>query len=508
VPVRLVVGLLMLAGVAHGEGLGDRFRLKISLTALYIGEQESAATAATAQSASLLSIGYGDLRVAFDATRLASGFELHLDGRVRLTGEYASNADGSQVSARGYLGGREYELRQLEVMRRGAKVDLQLGRVTVLEADGQKLDGLRVAWRFARHWEGALFGGGAPNPFSRSLTTDYAGAQVGGGLSVAYRYDRFWGWLGGSATYLPGLDDGGKLDLANPVAAGQPERVRGFVTWVGYERPTKWLDLYHNLVLDLAGAAGVQLTRLDLFATARIKERVTIRLSYGHLSSLAIEMYLTSLLAARADFSLARTVTNNLIVQRTARDQGRVNLEVHMGKLHVFGEGQVRVRGLVDSGADPQFVVAGTTDPVAPRLAWDATVGLRDSGSWRGVRGTLAYTYLADYRSQSHVLDLQLGRSFFDDRLSFDGAFLWAKTRDAGVGGSCATVDTTLPAAVLAPACFGTRDGNSYELGLTVTVNPQRHWFALLDYRLVMNQTEAHPLIVTHVLLARIEARY
>jgi hypothetical protein len=501
-PLRAVF-LLLLSSVALAEEPA-RIRLRVSLTGLYVGEQQDA-SAALNESASTLALGYGELRASIEAERLRYGFGFDFDTRIRLTSGFSTDSatvGANQTSARGYLGGNEYELRTAAVTRQGAKVDITLGRFLVAEADGLKLDGARLVWRMARHWEGAAFAGAYPNPFSRSLTTDYAGGTFAGGLSVRYAYDRYWGWFSATGSWLSGLDDGGPFNPANPTA-GVPtvEKTRSFLSWVGFERLTSWLDAYHNLVLDVAGAAGAQMTRADIVLTARAR-RFTARLGYGHLSPLAIEMYLTSLLASRADFAIANTITNNLLVQRTARDQGRVELQVDLGKLHIFGDGRLRYRSLVDATADPQFASG------APSLAGDVTLGLRDSGSWRGLRGSLYYTWLGAYRAQSHIFGLDVGRSFLDERLTADFAFLYAKVRDAGAGQTCTTVDTTNFVAALTAGCFGTRDGNDFELGLTLTANPWRRWFALVDYRAVFNQTDGHPLLVTHVLLMRIEARW
>jgi hypothetical protein len=57
---------------------------------------------------------------------------------------------------------------------------------------------------------------------------------------------------------------------------------------------------------------------LDALVTGRLGRHLTLRLAYDHLSSLAIEMWLTRLLANRPDH-LAATIANNVVVSRTAR---------------------------------------------------------------------------------------------------------------------------------------------------------------------------------------------
>ena len=193
-------------------------------------------------------------------------------------------------------------------------------------------------------------------------------------------------------------------------------------------------------------------------------------------------------------------------------DQVRLDGDVHFGKVNIFAEGRLRWRTLVNAGEDPQFVVDPKTDSnqVAANFAWDATVGIRDRGSLKGIRAGLWYTLLDDFRSSSHILGVELGRSFLDERLSLDLSFLYARTRDqsAGVSTCNATVPFAPDRTALLTPCFGTRDGESFEPALTVSTTLGKHWFGLLDYRLVVNSTVGTSAILTHVLLLRIEARY
>jgi hypothetical protein len=515
--VALLVLLLPLA--ARAQDLKDRFNIRVGLTGGYVTESQSEANAIK-RAQSTFSLGYADLRVVMDARRLPGKFELHLDGRVRISGEYSSDAArvaANQVVARGYLGGREYELREAFVRRRGLKVDVAFGRMFVYEADAMKIDGVRLWYRFNKHWDLSFFAGGYPNPYSRSVTTDYQGAKgyygvsIGGGADFTYTYDKIWGSVSAVGMYLGGNDDGGRLVLTAPTGMRTTEAVRAFLTWTSFERFVHWLDIYHSLVLDVAGAAGVQLTRLNVFATARAGKYLSIRAGYDHMSSIAIEMFLTNLLQNRGDFALTNTISNNLIVNRTARDEGRLGFNVGIKKVNLFAEGRLRFRSLINPGEDPQFTLMGAAPA---NIAWDATLGVRDSGSLRGVRLGLWYTYLSQFRSTHYILGAELGRSFFDERFTFDLTFLYAKSRDAGAGDVVGCPPLLLPlvpgptASPQTVGCFGVRDGASYETGITFTGNPFRRWFALLDYRLVVNETDKAPVILTHLLMLRIEARY
>jgi hypothetical protein len=506
-----------LSSVAQAQDLRDRFNIRLSLQGMYLGETQAAPMDEKNQSPLTLQLGYGELRAVIDGRRLPGQFDAHLDARVRLTSDFSTQAatqGANQVIARGYLGGREYELRQAWVKRRGDVFDFALGRMIVPEADALKIDGLRAFVRFARHWELSLHAGAYPDPFSRSVLTDYVPAAFtfAGGGAVAYTYDRVWGSVSGTGAYLGGLDDGGPLNEAMPVAAGRTEGVRAYLTWTNYARIFSWLDLFNDLVVDVAGAAGVQVTRADVMASARLGRYFTLRAGYDHLSALAIEMYLTRLLNSRIDH-VPGTIENNLTVQRTARNQGRLQADFSMGKVSVYAEGQLRQRALVDPRDDPQF--AGVQ--VVPGLAYDLTVGLRDRGSLWSLRPGAWFSTIADYRATNYVLGLELGRNFYGDRLTIDAQFLYARTTDSQAPATmppppnCPLVPVTplmggMPNALT--YCYGQRSGAEYEVGLTLTAQPWKHWFGVLDYRLVINDTDMVQSLYTNVLLLRVEARY
>ncbi len=523
--------VVALPSLARAQDLKDRFNIRLIAQGLYMAEQQAAipGTGREAQFSSPYELGYGDLRAVIDGRRLPGNFDLHIDGRVRITGQFSTDAatqGADQIVARGYDGGREYEVRQAWVRRRGEKVDFGLGRMIVAEADALKIDGARLWWRMAKHWDASIYAGAYPDPFSRSILDDYRGGfAFAGGVDTTYTYDKIWGSVSVNSSYLGGNDDGGPLPAAivdpnNPAAAvpGKPstETPRTWITWTDYVRLVSWLDIFTDLVLDVSGAAGVQLTRLDALATARGGKHVTFHVGYDHLSAFAIEMWLTRFLANRPDH-VAGTIENNLIVERTARDEVHGDVDLTFDKLSIFADGRFRRRALVSLTADPQFVQTG--NQIVPGLAWDATVGLRERGTLVGLRPSLWGTYLGDYRSRSFILGVGLGRSFLDERLNFDLAFLYSLTSDALANNPQASPCTGGgTVASIQNQCYGTRAGNEYELGLTVSSVLGPHFFAFADYRFVADTSGgsisgttppiAQPTILTHVLLLRIEARY
>ncbi len=481
----------MLPSVARADVSGG-----LSLTGMVLAEKQDGAGAPG--DASNLMLGYGDLRAWIGGRRLAGGFEFGGDFRLRLTGdltrEDAVTGNLPDATARGYDGGREYDLREAWIGRRGDRVDFAFGRLIEREADALRIDGARMTWRMTPAWRASLFGGFYPNPYARSLLDDYVSATAlagAAGASVAYDYPRVWGSASAVGTLLGGNDDGGKVDPAAPTAQSR-ERPRVYLTWTNYLRIADWLDLFHDLVVDVAGAAGAQVTRADVLLHLHVN-RLTVAAGYAHYSSLAVEMYLLSLLADRRTY-MPGTIENNLIVERTARDEGRLRADVQaIGQLRVYGEARLRRRALVDPADDPAFA------SVQPLTAWDLTLGVRSAGDLAGLRLGAAFSEIVDYRAETRLLTVDAGRDFARGRVSLDAGFIWEGIRDAGAGMTCA-----MP---LDAGCFGRKSGNTYQGGLTLAVRPGR-WLLLADYRLVVSDPDGASALVTHVALLRTELRW
>jgi hypothetical protein len=508
VPVRRYVQVLHIAIAAAAAPARADVGARLSISSMFLSE--SSTGAGDAADASNEKILYGDLRGVVEGRRLPFGLEAKGDFRLRLTSDFSEArafTGDAQISARGYRAGPEYDLRELYVIRRGDSVDLGVGRIIIRESDALVLDGARGWWRFHPAWHASLFAGLYPNPFSRSLTDDYVAPAAAFGGDVAYAFPRVWGSASVAGAWLGGPDDGGAINPANPgpaVPANRTEAARIYVTWNNYlralDRGDLQLDLFHDLVVDVAGAAGPTLTRLDAGGQLLLG-RLRLTAGYGHLSSLAIEMYLARLLRFydRGTFATG-ILQNNLVLQRTARDEGRLAASVRpIGKLDVYGEARLRQRGLLAPAEDPNFATA----PADP-LAWDLTVGARDAGDLFGVRLALALTWITDHRAETQLLTFDAGRDFLDERLTIDATVAVENNHDFG-----ATMSATCPAGMpLALGCFGHRNGQVWQAGATLGLRPIPRLFVLGDYRFVLDTADGGgQTIATHVAFLRIELR-
>ena len=583
--VGAAVCALLSVPAAHGQSKGV-YTGKVALTGFFYTEDDGLNiknddTLIPQRIASASKLGFGELRATVDARRIAKErIDFRLDVRLRFTGnfdfeskftdEFITKRDAFNnfgLSARGYLGGPEYDLREAYVnVRFSENMGLQLGRMFVSEADNIKLDALRLWRRFGPHWTGTAFAGGYPNPYSRSLLSDYAppcgngvagdtnnpatsgpciapGLQlgVGAGVGARYSYDRLWGSLALVGSFFAGEGDGGKvvadgsatpvtntpappLDQANLQAAnGALDAPRIFLAWLNSWRPAERFDLFSDLVVDAYGSAGPQLTRLVLLGTVRLvrDDRLTMRIGASYLSSLAVNMYLNRLVYNRLSGGTLSAsglsfVENNLTILRTGRAEGRVTLDARLiRRLGGFVEGRFRFRSLINGGSDAD--VYGNKDiygKFAQSIAGDGTIGLRDTGSLAGLRGSLSYSFIGDYRSTNHVINFDIGRDFWHERIGVTLNYLAAITKDRGpiVGATDEACLVTEPF----NACYGRRSGMTHEIGLLATLNPWRTLYVVADYRLIALITdrqpggavETFPTVISHAILGRVEFRW
>lgn len=528
-------------------------------------------------------MGFGELRATVDARRIAKErIDFRLDVRLRLTGTYnfetkftdeftdKRNSDNNfGISARGYLGGPEYDLREAYVNVRFTEgFGLQLGRMFVPEADNIKLDAVRLWRRFGPHWTGTAFAGGYPNPYSRSLLTDYSSAcgsgvagdtstpatsgpcvpggmqlGIGAGVGARYSYDRLWGSVGLVGSFFNGEGDGGKVQVEPSAMSvmgarapslsqsnllpvdGALDAPRVFISWLNSWRPAERFDVFSDLVVDAYGSAGPQLTRLVLLGSLRLlpNDRLTLRVGASYLSSLAVNMYLNRLVYNRLTGGTLQAagisfVENNLTILRTGRAEGRVTLDARLiRRLGGFVEGRFRFRTLVNGGSDP--TVYGDKDiygKYAQSIAGDGTIGLRDTGSIAGLRGSLSYSFIGDFRALNHIINFDIGRDFWNERIGVTLNYLAAITKDKGPVGAGAAIDDPCNALEPFSACYGKRSGMTHEVGLLFTFNPWRTLYLVADYRLIALITDRQPFtaadtfptIISHAILARVEFRW
>lgn len=596
-------------GVAEARGLADsgldpgrerraQYSGRVSVTGALYTEQELSPAGAGASLAMPGQILLGDLRLRLDGQNVAGRLAFRADVRLRATADldferkFQEPAGSSllspiqaSISARGYLGGPEYDLRELFVgVRITARSQLQLGRLVVSEADALKLDGARVQLVVSPAWELSLFGGAYPNPYSRSLLTDYEppcgagvasgsqvlnlgaldGAIVGptaatplgcdrlgpqlsltGGGAARYQYDRLklWGSASVVGTFFGGPGDGGPAvvdasvltALGNLRPAGSDlDSPRVYVSWVNQITPSGRFALYSDLVVDLLGSRGAQLSRAAVVANLRplASERMTMRMTYSYMSPIAIGMFLSRALYNRSPNGTSLggigIVENNLTILRTARHDARLNLDgILTRRLQIFAEGRLRLRSLLDAEQNPAVYQTALYTDNERALAGDASIGLRDGGSLRGLKFGAVYSFLQGFRAQNHLLRFSIGAALWQSRIAIDAEYVALLTRDLGADDRQCDANLSVglgqAAARLDPAqslflagCFGRRTGTTHEAGATLSLLGTSAWFFYLDYRFTALLSDPSPqlpsstnsTVLGHGVLARVELSF
>ena len=396
---------------------------------------------------------FTDLRLRLDVRRLAhSSWDTHLDGRVRLAAGCRLHPDAERpLRAQpcgvqsGSLGGNEYDLRELWARRRGATLDLTIGRQFVPGLANLRLDGLSLASSIDKHW--TLFGalGAHPSRISRSLTSDYpfeitANNLIGPpiipiavGAGASYRHSSLFGSFG-AAIIAPLATDRDTEVMENP---------RVFVTDTGsYSRGSR-LNIYHHIVLDLQGAGGFGFTNFSLGAHYRPTSTLTVD---GALNQVDTET-LNSIVQSsgqepnRIDQFL---VYNFHDVLRVASESARlgVSLALSRQRFEISTSAQVRRREAF-SLIVPYVRVLNV--PAARNAEFQ--LGFLDRRSVGGFRLGLdlsAIVPFADFgpnRSAAQIARITAVRTFAGDRLELDIDAGYSHSADRSEQGICDAQD-------------------------------------------------------------------
>jgi hypothetical protein len=462
-------------------------RLRTSLTTLYYGEASS-----DPELASPVALTYADLRARLEVDHLAgSRWSTTDDLRLRLAAD-----DG----ARGYLGGREVDLGELWLGYTGTTTTWRVGRVVADELDASTFDGTSLAFKLKAGWQLGVVGGFYPNPFSRSLDTDYAFAPdddrtlatypAGGGTWLAYRSGSVWGSVGLGA-------------IAPRAQSASKEDSRIYGTARGYWRVNPELNLFHDLVLDAAGSAGFQLTRGILGVTYRPTPTWYLEAGYSHMSSYAIEVFLRDLLTpspSSVDTGQEMRPINNLDVVRLASDEGRFGITWMEHKLGLATYGMLRVRRR-DTIATPDLQKVIIDLPAETQV--DVSLGLRKLDLFSRVNLQLDAAYLSGDRTTTKVGTLRMWRAFMKDKLEAELDLGYTAYED-GCPPISAEGDLT---------CTGTETGTTLRGGAVFTYVHDRHWMGFLSYEYARNSgtlVSAAPRadLSSNMMILRLQYRY
>lgn len=416
------------------------------------------------ETASPFSRLFTDLRAQVDARHLKGGrWDGRLDARLRVANDPADRQPTTQDNRvqSGLLGGGEYELKELYVVRGGRRTDVFLGRQTVADIAATRIDGLRVDYAKSRRWTLLGFAGLYPRRGSRSLTTDYPklvdrmGVETGGrvlpvaaGGGAAYRTSRSYGALGGGAIAVKG------------------ERPRVFVSANGYWRQGPRLDVWHYAVVDLYGTGGFALTNASAGLQWKPRPEMRLSVSAHRVDTEALNLQIRDQLE---NVDTGGLVVNNVTAQRIEADAVRASLSSSLGRRKRY---ELSV-GLAARRRPEVQLTELISIPASSSL--DVTVQGVDRKFLGSVRLDLAITRAigvgdASY-ARSNVLIGRLAgsRSWKDDRVEVQGELTYLSSRDDNAGMACNPGDPV--------TCYGSATTSTVQLSALLYWRLAKDWF-------------------------------
>ena len=447
----------------------DDLDLRITLSSFLYRETGAdapplAAQAAGLQNASPVHRLFGDLRLELGDAGLA------LDARVRQTtsARYQSGAEG----------GGEYEVRTLSYRLGPRATHLTIGRQIIDPVGATKIDGLAFTQALATTVDATVFAGLFPQLGSRSVDTDYVrirnsdgttGALLlpaTGGLGVGYTNPSFHGDVGLAGIYV-GQDVPG---------ATAEDKSRVFAASSGYWRPGSTFDVYHFVLVDVAGGNGVNVTNGSVGLDARPVTNLQLTLAFNHVSTDLLQIAARNLLTD-PDPTAIGLVQNNLAVLRISQDMARA------GATLALAARRFELSAMAGFHRRPAVSVAladGSGSAVFPEArSADATLVALDRRSLAGTRISIAgsltepFGHAMPNRSRGVVGRLVVEKPFANERGSVEADVMVEHFTDLGSPQPCAT---TTPL-----ACYGTSTTTAGQAGALVSWRIGKEWLLIAD---------------------------
>jgi hypothetical protein len=439
---------------------------------------------------------FTDLRLQTDFRHIAaSRWDARIDVRGRVVADPGTvTTDFTPVTnstvQSGFLGGQELEVKELWLVRNGARSDVFFGRQFVPDLGGVKIDGLRIDYASSSKFTLLGFGGLYPIRGSRSVFTDYKALQTNpaadgtrseagmftgaGGFGAAYRTLDAYGSFGGVALV--------------PLSAESP---RVFATSNGYWRYGTKLDFYHFAVIDLLGSNAPGLTNLSAGLNWKPDQRLRGTLSVNRVDTETLNVQAQAFLADPDN--KYNEIQNEAYLKRIATNQGRASLSAGLGEMQRFeitAAVAYRYRGEVTLSAPAtQTSGAATATAVLPAAqAVEIYGSITDRRSVADLRlaldgsrmlGVGSSTY---QRTSALMLRASASRALGDGHGEWEAEVAYSSTKDDSAGKVCADIVT----------CFGAANSTIISVGGNVYYRFNRDWFVMGS--LFVNRTA-----ITHV---------
>jgi hypothetical protein len=494
----LVQGSLTLSTFLYAEG-GGAYGLPTGAAA-YNGGNDTTAPA----------VYWGDLRLQTDFRHIGGGrWDGRVDFRARFVNTPTNDVDGQSgtgtfvgtppISTQpnlvqsGLLGGNEYDLRELWLIRNGVSTDVIFGRQFIPDLGAVKIDGVRVDYASSPKFTYLGFAGLYPLRGSRSLSTDYGdsydpttGANLGriftgaGGFGGAYRTQQAYGSVGGVAL----------VPFSN-------ETARVFATSQGYWRINPKLDFYHFALIDIVSSYGAQLTNLSAGINYKPTARLRLTASFNRtdtdtLNIQAANFFTNNGIGATPTGGAATPaspgyVLNEIYVSRIATNEGRASISAGLGNNERFElTGAATLRERPDFNLNPTVAMGMAAGPAVAIKAGESLElygSFTDRHSFKDMRlgidglntfavGDSPYDRVTITSIRVFAArELESGKGEWEAEASYSGA------SDQG-SSTVATCPSPDPGTSFA-TCYGASKNSVLSIGPTFYYRLSRDWFVL-----------------------------
>jgi hypothetical protein len=421
---------------------------------------------------------FTDLRAQIDARHIAGKtWDARVDARARVVNELGSGI-GNAATPRpqsGSLSADEYDVRELYLVRGTTSTDLVIGRQTVLDVAGLKIDGARLDYAKSARWTYLGFAGLYPRRGSRSVTTDYPVGidamgeptrrvtPVAAGGGGAYRTATTYGAVGAA----------GIVPLADDIETGTMEQPRLLVSSNGYWRRSQFLDVYHYAVVDLVGAGGFAVTNGSLGVNYRPQPRLQVHVAAHHVDTETLNVQAQTTLED-PDQRPVGVIQNNVTVQRISADSARVSVSAALGQTmrwEVTAAGAARRRPEITLQANP----GGIDQTIPAAQSGEIFFQAVDRTFYGGVR--LAGSFVRIFglgnnaaRSTSQIVRLAANREIAEGRGEVEADLSYLASTDENRG-LCSVVDLT--------TCYGSSRIQSLALSSTGFYRLRADWMLM-----------------------------
>ncbi|MEZ4400531.1 MAG: hypothetical protein R3B06_10960 [Kofleriaceae bacterium] len=506
-----------------------------ALTSSSLAFAEAAAAAdplvaggASAEVASSVAKLWTELRLQLDGRHLKGGrWDVRVDTRLRYVASAFDNlkGDANRIQA-GLFGTNEYELRELYAVRGGRRTDVFVGRQVVADLGAIRVDGIRVDYAKNARWTYLGFAGAYPARGSRSVATDYPRGvtiapdpvmpggiaetatgrviPITGGFGAAYRTQNSYGAIG-AVTIVPTSRDEGAG------GNGTYELARLYLAANGYWRKSAKLDLWHYVVLDLYGTAGVSPTNASVGLQYKPTSRLRLQLAGNQIDTEALNVQVRALL--ENDAPQGGPIINNYQVQRIGNTMVRGAVSALLGRQRRFEltaalHGRRRPDVVLVGGAGPQVLPAAQSLEVHGQLVDRHFYGgLRAEAS---VMRSVSLGQASYARSVAQVIRVGGTRELKGGRAQVTGDLSWVSSADDNAGKTCS------PGMVA--TCYGSANTNAFQLSALGYYRWKADWFVTGSAGLGLQQITvtdpiggggvAQPAIKSVQLFARVGYRF